>query len=209
MKRKLVLLAVDAFIIRKGVTSLVNSLPGACLLKECLPSEDLAEELKTLSPDYCLLSEDAFSRIKPLLASSPEWYARLILVSSKKLQPDADRPFCEILSTGDSYENLMSKLSPLFFSDGEDTMSTSGETLSNREKTILTYLCKGFTNRQIAEKLFLSGHTVNTHRKNISNKLGIRSLAGLTVYAILNNLISIEEIAENPEAGDEHEHIIS
>jgi DNA-binding NarL/FixJ family response regulator len=56
----------------------------------------------------------------------------------------------------------------------------------------------GLTNRQIADKLFLSAHTVMTHRKNISSKLGIKSVSGLTVYAIVNNIITIEEVTSKP-----------
>jgi DNA-binding NarL/FixJ family response regulator len=64
--------------------------------------------------------------------------------------------------------------------------------LSEREKDILRLVAQGFTNKEIADKLFLSIHTVATHRKNISNKLGIKSISGLTIYAILNGIISID-----------------
>jgi DNA-binding NarL/FixJ family response regulator len=55
-------------------------------------------------------------------------------------------------------------------------------------------VAKGMSNKEIAEVLFLSVHTVITHRRNISRKLGIHSSAGLTVYAIINNLIDINEL---------------
>ena len=58
---------------------------------------------------------------------------------------------------------------------------------------------EGLTNQQIADSLFLSAHTVMTHRKNISSKLGIKSVSGLTVYAIVNNIITIEEVTSKPE----------
>ncbi len=66
--------------------------------------------------------------------------------------------------------------------------------LSDREKDVLVEIVHGLTNKEIANKLFLSVHTVNTHRKNIMNKLHIHSPAGLTIYAIANKLISIEDI---------------
>jgi DNA-binding NarL/FixJ family response regulator len=65
--------------------------------------------------------------------------------------------------------------------------------LSDREKEIVKLVAKGLTNKEIADTLFISPHTVMTHRKNISSRLGIKSISGLTVYAILKNLISIEE----------------
>ena len=66
------------------------------------------------------------------------------------------------------------------------------------EKTIVRLVAMGLTNKQIAGELFLSAHTVITHRKNISSKLGIKSVSGLTVYAIVNNIITIEELSSEP-----------
>ncbi|MBN2613797.1 MAG: hypothetical protein JXB00_19725 [Bacteroidales bacterium] len=69
--------------------------------------------------------------------------------------------------------------------------------LSRREEDILKYVALGLTNREIADKLFLSAHTVITHRKNISSKLGIKTIAGFTVYALLNKIILPSDIGLN------------
>ncbi len=69
------------------------------------------------------------------------------------------------------------------------------EDLSKREKEVLKLVALGMTNKEIAEKLFISLHTVITHRKNITSKLGIKTIAGLTVYAVLNQLITTEDIS--------------
>lgn len=63
--------------------------------------------------------------------------------------------------------------------------------LSAREKDIVIAVAGGATNKEIADRLNISIHTVVTHRKNITRKLGIRSISGLTVYAIMNNLIEV------------------
>lgn len=63
------------------------------------------------------------------------------------------------------------------------------ESVSEREKEIIICLVQGLSNKEIAAQLFISVNTVITHRRNISRKLQIRSLAGLTIYAIANNLI--------------------
>ena len=63
------------------------------------------------------------------------------------------------------------------------------ETVSEREKDIIVCLVQGMSNKEIAEHLFISVNTVITHRRNIARKLQIHSVAGLTIYAIANNLI--------------------
>jgi regulator of cell morphogenesis and NO signaling len=70
--------------------------------------------------------------------------------------------------------------------------------LSDREKEIVCSVAQGLSNKQIADKHFISIHTVITHRRNISRKLGIHSSAGLVVYAILNKLVTIDELRLNP-----------
>lgn len=62
--------------------------------------------------------------------------------------------------------------------------------ISKRESEIITLIAEGNTNAQIAEKLFLSAHTINTHRKNIMSKLGVKNTAGIVMYAVKTNLIS-------------------
>ncbi len=64
------------------------------------------------------------------------------------------------------------------------------EELSNREIDVLKLVALGFANKEIADKLFVSIHTVMSHRKNMTEKLGIKSISGLTVYAIINNYIN-------------------
>ena len=70
------------------------------------------------------------------------------------------------------------------------------EPLSTREKEIIVCVVKGMTNKQIAEALCISAHTVITHRRNIAAKLQIHSAAGLTIYAIVNKLVELSEIRD-------------
>lgn len=62
--------------------------------------------------------------------------------------------------------------------------------VSERENEIIILIAEGRTNTQIAEQLFLSNHTINTHRKNIMAKLGVKNTAGIVMYAVKTNLIS-------------------
>lgn len=66
--------------------------------------------------------------------------------------------------------------------------------LSARERDIVVGVVQGMSNKEIAEHLFISLNTVVTHRRNIARKLHIHSPAGLTIYAIVNNLVDISEI---------------
>lgn len=68
------------------------------------------------------------------------------------------------------------------------------ELLSSREKDIIMCVARGLSNKEIADNLNLSVHTVTTHRRNISTKLQIHSTAGLTIYAIANKLVDLQEI---------------
>ncbi len=68
------------------------------------------------------------------------------------------------------------------------------EALSLREREIIVCVVKGMTNKEIAEKLYLSIHTVTTHRRNIARKLQIHSPAGLTIYAIVNKLVELSDV---------------
>lgn len=94
----------------------------------------------------------------------------------------------------DSFEQIREKLSALSPKEKEEEGEKS---LSQREKEIITYVVKGYTNKQIAEELCLSQHTVITHRRNIASKLQIHSSAGLTIYAIVNKLVKLEDIKED------------
>lgn len=71
---------------------------------------------------------------------------------------------------------------------------TDESVLSSREKEIVALAVKGLKNKEIADKLFISVHTVLTHRKNISHKLDIHSISGLTIYAIVNGIVNLDDL---------------
>lgn len=76
----------------------------------------------------------------------------------------------------------------------EERTELCSNALSEREKEIIVQVVKGLSNKEIAEVLFISVNTVMTHRRNISRKLQIRSAAGLTIYAIVNGLVNLDEV---------------
>ena len=102
------------------------------------------------------------------------------------------KDYDESINLFDDIDTLSVKLSGIInVSDEEDS---DPDSLSQREKEILGYVVKGLTNKEIAEKLYLSVHTVITHRRNITRKLQVHSAAGLTIYAIVNKLVDISEV---------------
>lgn len=66
--------------------------------------------------------------------------------------------------------------------------------LTPREKEVVIAVVKSLTNKEIADILSLSTHTIITHRRNIARKLNIHSPSGLTIYAIMNKLVNIDDI---------------
>lgn len=94
-------------------------------------------------------------------------------------------------------EQQLKKSGQIQYTDETDSESIDKdklEVLSEREKDIIICVAKGMNNKEIADYLYLSVHTVTTHRRNISNKLQIHTTAGLIIYAIANKLVNIEEI---------------
>jgi DNA-binding NarL/FixJ family response regulator len=73
--------------------------------------------------------------------------------------------------------------------------------ISDRELEIITLIAEGYTNVEIAEKLFLSPHTVNTHRKNILSKLGVNNTAAIVMYAVKTQLVSPNKFLFSPQLG--------
>ena len=117
-------------------------------------------------------------------------------VSGRHISVDApfvdgeDNSLLDVLVNDDSPMADRSLVSESLSTEIDRALST----LTEREKEIIVCVTKGMSNKEIADHLFLSVHTVITHRRNISSKLQIRSTAGLIIYAIANKLVCIEEI---------------
>jgi len=101
-------------------------------------------------------------------------------------------PFDEFIYIYDSPNKIIALLqNQLIARQQLDNQTPQQETLSNREINVLKLLVEGNANKEIADNLCISIHTVMTHRKNISHKTGIKSVSGLTIYAVVNKIISL------------------
>ncbi|MFV0392512.1 MAG: response regulator transcription factor [Paludibacteraceae bacterium] len=92
----------------------------------------------------------------------------------------------------DSQETITGKMLKWTQSLDEEVSQQSRDTLTDREIDVLKLLAIGKSNKGIADTLNISINTAITHRKNISQKTGIKSVAGLTIYAVVQNLVSLE-----------------
>jgi regulator of cell morphogenesis and NO signaling len=71
------------------------------------------------------------------------------------------------------------------------TFDTTDVVLSNRELEVIKHVALGKSNKEIADAMYISTHTVMSHRKNIARKLNIHSTAGLTIYAVVNGIVEV------------------
>ena len=97
-----------------------------------------------------------------------------------------------IEATLDGKQFFCGQVLDLISESNEKEFACEGIELTEREKDIIKLIALGHTNKQIADELFISAHTVNTHRKNIMSKLNIKNVAGLVVYAFQEDLLLSE-----------------
>lgn len=93
---------------------------------------------------------------------------------------------------------LLQKLKDTLAENRKVQRETEDKGLSSREEEVLREVAKGMTNKEIADRLNISMNTVMSHRKNITAKLSIKTVSGLTFYALMNGLITGEDVVDSP-----------
>ncbi len=99
------------------------------------------------------------------------------------------------LNICDNQTAIINKVNECLNTYGKKSNERSVNELTKREIDVLGLVSKGLANKEVADKLSISIHTVISHRKNISEKTGIKSASGLTMYAVLKKIIDIDEIS--------------
>lgn len=168
--------------------SVVSQLESIDRLEEKLASYN--HEILIINP--LLVSFDANEAFQKLLRDFPN-VVPVALVSSF-IDKNILRQFKDVIEMTDSKQKVVLKIFNLLNDNNLSQEKTENVELSNREIDVLVALAKGLTNKEISDQLFISVHTVITHRKNIVRKTGIKSVSGLTVYALLNNLVDESDI---------------
>jgi DNA-binding NarL/FixJ family response regulator len=192
-----ILIIEPSAIITKGLEQVFSDLGE---FEVCGILQDLSgigeSQLRSMGADVILVDVGIFdyaSRpgIKAHLAEFSE--AAVIGILQQMTDEDTLRQFDGTIGLMDSPTTIIRKVRSAL--EGRtDTPREETEELSAREKEILICVAKGMLNKEIADLYNISIYTVITHRKNITRKTGIKTVAGLTVYALLNNLIDMNTV---------------
>jgi len=223
-----VILADSNDLVRAGMRSILSVQTDLPITSEATNSEELCEQVQSFSPSMVILdftSEgftiDVISKIKSInsdirfIAITPEQNAQTLIdalrlgvnsyvkkncaldeiVNAVIETSRGNKFFCgQILETIQRAEIDVNHLD-------FDPLNCEPVILSERENEIIKLVAEGNTNGKIAELLFLSNHTVNTHRKNIMAKLGVKNTAGIVMYAVKMNIVSPNRFLFSPSSG--------
>jgi DNA-binding CsgD family transcriptional regulator len=191
MSKVPIILFFRNYLIRSGIEHLLKHEIGISSFSIIDEDENLEEKIQHIKNSILIIEDDLFVDNQAFLQNVK------VLLLTKNNTISKSEFVDEILDFSKSKQELTEIIQRTIksFPKNKSEIETEKSGLSEREKSIVYYVALGLTANEIAEKLFISSHTVITHRKNISKKLGIKTVSGLTVYAILNNIVSFEEIS--------------
>ncbi|MDO8898403.1 MAG: LuxR C-terminal-related transcriptional regulator [Bacteroidales bacterium] len=191
-----ILIIEPSFLIREGIKTLLSQMEIAFRMDE---SDTVIHNLNRLiqksNPGIVMINPSMMKENLLINRSDPELSSIFFIALVQNDLPDAlSSQFDALLHLCASKTELIKETEEILTKAGIISSEKESNTLSGREIDILRLVALGLTNNEISEKLFISVHTAMTHRKNITRKLGIKTVSGLTVYAILNKLIKTEEL---------------
>ncbi len=164
----------------------------------CFPDFDAyAERGKHLAADFLLVNPAVFDfsqrgNIRSRLTEAGD--ALVVGLVYTPLEAENLKQYDAVISLWDAPARIAGLLERTLEERPEAVESGDNYELTDREREILAGVARGRTNKEIADSHHISVHTVISHRKNITRKTGIKSVSGLTVYALLNRLIEPAEI---------------
>ena len=204
-------------LIRIGLRTILTKLFDTTIVGEAQNEKELMEIVKSFKPNLIVLDYtssgftiDVIPKLHQvnknvkIIAITPEQSAQVLVDALKSGVTSYVKKDCDLAEIQDAVRET-NKGNKFFCGqiletiqraninlDDLDVGSFTCEAvvLSDRENEIITHIAEGLTNEQIADFLFLSKHTVNTHRKNIMSKLGVKNTAGIVMYAVKTKLVS-------------------
>ena len=203
MKRRIhIVIAEPSIIIRSGLIAVLKRLTSLSIdVAEISDIHTLVAQLCKFKPDVLIIdpSQLGVFSLQRLRKEVGHPEIKIIALQNTMVDSMTLKHYDEVVSIYDSLETIKDKLERIIVT--EETTNPKQE-LSVREKEIVVCIVKGMTNKQIADHLILSTHTIMSHRRNIVSKLQIHSPAGLTIYAIVNKLVEIDQIKNSINADE-------
>jgi len=190
----MILIAIPGYLYRKGLEVIVREQNAQVKIHSVSTSEGLNSFLKSAKPSLIFAYSDFISIVKPYIQMNDG--VQLVRVLNEKPEALSNESFqTDVLYITDEESSVLKKVKRnIALTKKRNIHENQDSGLSEREQDVIREIALGKTNKEIADDLFISAHTVITHRKNITRKLGIKTVSGLTVYAILNKIIQMEEI---------------
>lgn len=189
-----ILIAEPSSVIYEGLANIINKADNHCNIIKADTLENLQQKNLQTAIDIVLINPlliqnqiKAYNNLKKNL-SNIKWFAIVYSVFDQQLISSFDG----IININDSPEKIINLIHNSLYPTQPGEENDHKEALSEREIEVLKLLTAGNSNKEIANKLFISINTVITHRKNISQKTGIKSAAGLAIYAVVNKIIKLE-----------------
>ncbi|MFI3279647.1 MAG: LuxR C-terminal-related transcriptional regulator [Rikenellaceae bacterium] len=193
-KRIQIIIAEPSAVIRCGVEALLQREEEfSCEVMHVSDASIFSARGGKLSADLIIVNPSFLGVFSPsqLKAELGGEEIKIVALQSSFIDQGLLHNYDETISIYESGEMIVKKIVALMRNTEE---AENKKELSAREKEIIVCVAKGMINKQIAETLHLSTHTVIAHRRNIANKLQIHSPSGLTIYAIVNKLVDIADI---------------
>ena len=180
MRKPAFILVIDSYLVRKGMVSLLQQIPGLRILQEFSHTGSLLSFLRKQPVDFIIISQKLFEASTDLFVQDPLLLDKIILLKEGPWETHTmDNPGPKAhasIHLGEEKEQITGKIQGLLDESDIKNEESGAMDLSPRETTILRLVSLGLNNRQIADQLFISSHTVMTHRKNISINLGIKNV---------------------------------
>lgn len=190
MKRK-VLIVEPSEVIVAGLTDTLQHADVKILQPETT-DENLMQRLDMLKPDILIINPTLNDNVTELRKGR-----RIVVVALlyQYVKQSRLKYFDAVIDIRDSRQSILQMVRELSTKTmADDNATIASHELTRRETAVLVEVAKGLSNKEIASRLNVSIFTVTTHRKNIVRKTGIKSVAGLTVYALIHNLIDEDTV---------------
>ena len=197
MKNNKIIIVETSNIISSGLSSFFNDMNQMTVASVVDNVEDLQDKMIVHNPDILIINPMILGyNINVFFKNLNQNYPNINVIAlvTTYLDKNILKYFKETIELTDNKQKVVNKLLNILNNNDDSSSQNESVELSNREEDVLVCVAKGMTNKDISEALNISVHTVITHRKNIVKKTGIKSVSGLTVYALLNNLVEESEI---------------